>query len=243
MRRNGLLIPAIGLLAAFLGWKCYEAWTEPFPPPPRTAGRAADFSQAAPPAGAPQSTDLSAAVTLVAVRPVFRPDRKIFEGSAAAVPQRNYDAELRQFTVLGILGADGSRKAIVTGGATGKTGRFEVGPGESIPGFTVKEVRENEVLVVADGREFLLPLYAGGPKVSSGQAPARTDPGSPRQAAPAAQPLPAATAGSANPANSPAGSQPAVVATPSTVAPPPAAVFPVYNRYRGLRQRFDPGLK
>lgn len=186
MRRSGLLIPAVGLLAAFFGWKCYAVWTEPFPPPLRSTGEAAGFFPSASPAAPARSADLSAAVSLVTVRPVFRPDRTLFAKSDS-VAARNYDAELNRYTVLGILGGEEGRKAIVAGGASGKSERYEVGPGEGFPGFTVKEVRENEVLVLADNVEFALPLYAGGPKGTVEAARTDTTPAkTARQATPAA---------------------------------------------------------
>ena len=54
-----------------------------------------------------------------------------------------------------------------------RSDRWEVKVGDSLPGFKVKEVRTDALALTAEGREFLLPLYAGGPTATGGAL--RTD--------------------------------------------------------------------
>lgn len=254
MSRHASLALLFALLALFFGWKCYEAWNAPLPVPaaPARAQAARPAVQGAAPPAAP---DLGTLVTAVAVRPLFRPDRAPFRESAAAVPQRNYEAEIARFTVVGVVALDGPPKAIVTGqaaGAGGRSERYEVGPGDSLPGFTVKEVRPEGVVVAADGREFTIPLFAGAPR-----AAARTETSTPRaapgQAAtgqqPAAPRTPAA-AGAAAHAPQPPAPAPSVPAAPApaparmqrTIPDPGGApAAPLMNR-RLRRPAYVPGL-
>jgi hypothetical protein len=154
--------------------------------------------------------DLSAPVASIVARPLFRPDRKAYREEAVQVPRRNYEAELTRFKLLGVLLLGKDRKGIVVGkGGTGREERWEVMPGDSLPGFTVKEIGTDGVTLTADGREFLLPLYAGAPKGPTGQPPARTmGASSPGQPATPAQPTAGAAPGQAG------------IIRPTTPAPP-----------------------
>jgi hypothetical protein len=195
MNRPGFLIPVLALAALFFGWRTYEAWTGPV-----GASGKATAGQAPVPVGiaaddAPQAIDLAGATASIAARPLFRPDRLPFREGSAVVPKRNYETELSRFTLLGVLILGTDRKGVVvgkTGAGAGREERWEVSPGESLPGFEVKDVRADGMTLVADEMEFLLPLYAGGPKGAAGAV--RTDVGPPRQAAPGAQPPPKAQA-------------------------------------------------
>ncbi len=204
MNRGRLLLPAFSLVALLFGWKTYEAWTVPPVPPPPAA-----VSAPAPPAAAPadntaQGPDLQRVVAGILARPLFRPDRQPFRESSPGASQRNYAAELGRFHVVGVLVLDGAPRAILNGTASRHAERYEVGPGDSLPGFTVKEVRQEGVVVVADGREFTIPMYAGGPR---GTAEAlRTE--VPQRASPAHSP--------------PAGGLPAATAARPAAAPPPS---------------------
>lgn len=176
MNRPALWIPLLLIAALFLGWETYVAWREPvlpgsaqppMPPPPSPAGREGEAVGIAgsPPAVAPSIT----------ARPLFRPDRKPYqEPAAAALPQRNYDAELARFNLIGILLQNEAKKGIVVGKGTGKAERWEVGAGDLLPGYAVKEVRQEGLLLSADEKEFTLPLYSGGPK-AQGAEPLRTE--------------------------------------------------------------------
>jgi hypothetical protein len=199
--------------------------------------------------------DLSAPVLSIMARPLFRPDRRPFQETAVTVPSRNYDQELSRFTLLGVLLLGDTKKAVITGKAPGRPERYEVGPGESLPGFEVKEVQQEGVLLMADGKEFLLPLYAGGPKVQ-GTGGLRTEvrpPQAPPASPPAGQARPQATT-----ARPETGAAPALAGTvggsPGRIQPPAAVAAPAPPRpggpvvpaspYRGrVRPTYVPGQR
>ncbi len=171
-----LLVSVLAMATLFLGWKTYRAWTEDV-----AAGVSPPVAQAVQsPAAALDSAapgpDTSAAVATIMARPVFRADRKPFrpDDPAAAGPARNYDAELSRYMLLGVVIQADTRKAVVVTRGSAKPERWEVGAGDTIPGFAVKDIEQDGVTLSADGKEFLLPLFAGGPKASA-QGPPRTE--------------------------------------------------------------------
>ncbi|HEY5996091.1 MAG TPA: hypothetical protein VIU29_03680 [Candidatus Deferrimicrobiaceae bacterium] len=177
MTRLSRLIPILVLAVAFLGWETYRARIEPpvdvnaGAPDGRAGADGVDNT-----AESAAAADLASAVSQITARPLLRPDRQPYKEMpfVTAAPQRNYEAEMGAFTVLGILPIDGREKAIVVGkGAKGSGERWELGEGDSLPGFVVKAIRPDGVSLAADGKEFLLPLYAGGPKASG--SPLRTE--------------------------------------------------------------------
>lgn len=235
MRRLALLIPLLLLTDLFFGWKTYEAWTAPAESLPRAPAPSAEAPAPAETAAAAPASDLSGALAAIVARPLFRPDRRPFQENVAAAPQRNFEAELARFTVLGVIVIGKSEKAIITGKEGSRDERYEVGPGDRLPGFQVKEIRSEGVQVTADDREFTLPLYAGSPKIPAGGA-LRTEVAmpatlSPAPGAPAARSLPRAGA-PASP--SPVPSPPARPLRPSPIASQPqsaqsaTAVLPPY---------------
>jgi hypothetical protein len=236
MSRTGLWIPLLALAALFFGWRAYEAWTGPLgavgPLPPNAAAVPIGVTQEE----APPPLELSAPVASIVARPVFRADRRPFrEETAAQTPKRNYDAELSRFTLLGVLLLGRDRKGVVVSkGATGREERWEVVPGDSLPGFTVKEVGADGVTLTADNNDFLLPLYAGGPKTQPGQAPVRTDVAPPRPPVAAPQPPVAGPPGTVRP--------PTNIPPTPPVAAPPTTGSPVYRRDR-LRPTYTPGRR
>jgi hypothetical protein len=167
-------------------------------------------------------------VVHIVARPVFRPDRQPFREEAVQIPQRNYEAELGRFTLLGVLLLGKDKKGVVVGkGGAGRDERWEVAPGDSLPGFSVKDVGTEGLTLTADGRDFLLPLYAGGPKGPPGKAPGRTE------VAPPSAPAPPPQAAPATPA-----ARPGTVQAPAdNVYSPPTRVVPTreppYLRRRG----------
>jgi hypothetical protein len=197
-------------------------------------GAAAAFDPQSPP-------DPSAAAAAVAARPLFRPDRQPFrEQAVSQAPARNYETELSKFTLLGVLGFWEGPVGVVTAKAGNKTDRWELKAGDALPGFTVKEVGVEGMLLTADGREFLLPLYAGPPTAAAGAvrtenlrrdaaAPAAAPgiPASAKPAAPGASPGPTAV-----PAQTPAQPRPAPAYTPRERTHPGAL-----PRLRPERQR------
>jgi hypothetical protein len=102
--------------------------------------------------------------------------------------------------------------------------RWEVKRGDSFQGFTVKEVGMEGLRLTADGKEFLLPLYAGAP-TAAGSA-VRTDTTRRDAAKPAAAPAPA-------PASAPGSAVPAagnVSGAPPNQAPASWPPFPTRSR-------------
>jgi len=180
MTRTARWIPILLAAILFLGWRTYRAWTESVLP-----GEAAPRGESVLPGGpaypepAGGADTAAYAVSVIQSRPLFRPDRSPYSESGAAVPGRNYEAELSRFTILGVLFLDGERKAIVSDRNSAGSGSREVGAGDTLEGFTVKEVEADGMVMEADGRSFTLPLYGGAPK-GGGAAPAR--PGSPPRA-------------------------------------------------------------
>jgi len=167
MRRMALLVPLFFLAALFFGWKTYEAWTAP----PEAALRApAPVAGPGPVAAVETEQDIPGTLAAIVARPLFRPDRRPYpyQENAAAAPRRNYESELSGFTVIGVLLVEEIGMAVVTGKTGGRYERYEVGPGDALPGFTVKEIQSDGILVAADGKEFTLPLYTGAPKAPPG---------------------------------------------------------------------------
>ena len=176
MRRPVLATVALSLLALLFGWETRQA-LQAVP-----GGR---DNVATAPAGAwqpgvttpdPQPPpDPGPTVAAVTARPLFRPDRQPFrEQAGSPVPARNYEAEMSRFSLLGVLGLGDAPMGLVTSKSGHQTDRWELKAGDALPGFMVKEVRTDGLLLAADGREFLLPLYAGAPTAAPGGA-LRTD--------------------------------------------------------------------
>lgn len=223
MNRLVRLTPLLILLVAFLGWETYQAWIAPPTPdlPLSTASgvAASDNASASAPAAA-----LAAAVAEVVARPLLRPDRQPFKEVlfVAAVPQRNYEGELSRFSILGVLPIDGKERALIVrkGPGVGDE-RWELAPGESLPGFVAKAIRQDGVLLEADGKEFLLPLYGGGPK-PGGSGPMRTEV-SAGPAIPPAQPAHGVPGATVVPRGVLPGAVPINPAFPQGYVPPPSA--------------------
>jgi len=192
VNRVALWILASAIAAVFFGLQAYRAWTGPvLPGAEAPVGEMFSPPAASPPGAVPgNASPFGAGLSTVVARPVFRPDRRPQEGDSVTAPLRNYEAELARYTILGVLMAGDDKKAVVvaTGGGPGE--RWEVGAGDSLAGFTVKEVGEDGLILTAEDREFTLPLYAGGPK-AVGRTPLRTEV-APAPARAAAQPPPAA---------------------------------------------------
>lgn len=230
MNRSAIYYLVYVAAAAFFAWKTYSALTDPVLPG-KEIGVGVVFTRPAvldlpvPGPGNAQYAGLSA----ILARPVFRPDRRPYQEGSAAVSAKNYESELSRYTVLGVLLMEQEKIAVVVSNAPGNAGRWEVGVGDSLPGFTVKEIDTDGIVLTADGREFTLPLYAGGPK-SVGGAPLRTEvapPPSPRPQPPAGMPSTGATPSSAQPLElrrvAPA---PATVPAPSPTPRIPQRTYP-----------------
>lgn len=244
MRRPVLATLALSLLALLFGWETRQALQ---------AVPGGQDNAATPTAGSwqpgvathdPQPPpDPGPTASAVTARPLFRPDRQPFrEQVGSPIPVRNYEAELSRFTLLGVLSFGDELKGLVASRSGARTDRWELKAGESFPGFTVKEVRMDSLLVTADDREFQLPLYAGAPTATGGAL--RTDvvkaaPAAPSATTAPAKPAPTAGQGAAATATAP----PAPFVRPQPPAPgvrpqPSAPVSP-----RDIRPRYVPGRR
>ena len=236
MRRPALATLALSLLALLFGWETREALrgTSVGQDNAATAG-VWKFGVSLPDPQPPP--DPSPPAAAVAARPLFRPDRLPFGREGAS--GRNYEAELSRYTLIGVLGFGDAPFGVVVekaGNVVGKAGtkgeRWEVRKGDPLAGFKVKEVGMEGLRLTADGREFLLPLYAGPPTAATGAVRTETTrrdaaqpTAAPGSVAPARPLAPPASAAPARPAGSPpATAAPAIVPAPSqTIPPPPVA--------------------
>ena len=249
MRRPLLLALAFSLLALLFGLETRQALLGT----PGGQDNAAMAGAWQPGVSAPDPQpppDPTPAAGAVAARPLFRADRQPFrEQVATPVAVRNYESELSRYTLLGVLGFGEGPVGVVTGKTGNKTDRWELKAGDALPGFTVKEVGMDGLRLMSDGREFLLPLFAGAPTAAGGAV--RTEatrgnathpaaaPGSPVLAKPAVS---AARPGAAAfPAPVPASPQPQ---TQEQIQPrPPPDYTPPYRPPPGLSPRFAPGRR
>jgi len=205
MRKPALLAVTLAFLALFFGWETWRAWRAPLPaagngarPPGVLWQPSATVPDPSPP---PEAGSILAAI---AARPLFRTDRRPFgEGGGSS---RAYEQELSRFSLIGILVIGNEQKGLVVSKSGGRSDRWEVKAGDALPGFTVKEIRTDSLALTADGREFLLPLYAGGPTATGGAL--RTDVQR-KDGTPAPQPA----------ASSPTSSPPRPVSTPTPPLP------------------------
>lgn len=170
MRRPVLATIALSLLALLFGWETRQALQATPGKQDNSVMVPAGSWQPAVPASDPHPPpDPGPTVAAVTARPLFRPDRQPFrEQAGSPVPARNHEAELSRFTLLGVFGFGAEPVGVVTGKTGNKTDRWELKAGDTLPGFTVKEVGMEGLRLTADGREFLLPLYAGPPTAATG---------------------------------------------------------------------------
>ena len=230
MRKPVLLAAAFALLAIFFGWETWRAWHAPHPTADNSARLPGVFWQ--PVATVPDPSpppEIVSMISAVMGRPVFRADRKPFGEYGGSL--RAYDQELSRFSLIGILVFGDEQKGLVVSKAGNRSDRWEVKAGDSLPGFTVKEIRTDGLALTADGREFLLPLYAGSPTGTGGAL--RTEVQR-RDAAPASQPAvspPTAFPSKPTPAQTPPA--PAVQSMPQ---PSPELPGQAPRSIRGRRQ-------
>ena len=243
MNRISLAILALASLSCVFGWETYRAWTMPVLRTDGTSpGEAFSLPSSAALPQVPPPEEYRGALASVLARPVFRPDRRPYRPEESAAPARNYPAELSRYTLQGVLLLGEEQKALVVGEGTAKGERWEVGAGDELPGFTVKAVAADGLVLSADGREFVLPLYAGGPKGTGGAL--RTEVSPPRASTP--QPPAAQRPGTSPPlAPRPAGTavppRPAYVpGTASGSGPAAAGPRPSESLRDRLRRTFRP---
>ncbi|GAB4244041.1 MAG: hypothetical protein OHK0028_22410 [Deltaproteobacteria bacterium] len=242
MKRPLLFTVLFSLLALFFGWETRQALREPAGGQDNAAAPTGLWQPGAPVPDPVPPADPGPLAAAVAARPLFRPDRQPFrEQSAAATAARNYESELSRFTLLGVLGFGGEPVGVVTGKTGSKADRWELKAGDALPGFTVKEVGMEGLRLTADGREFLLPLYAGAP--AGAGAAVRTETGRRDAAHPAAAPGVPAAAKPAAPAARPAAAAPPAPAPAAPPRTPPAYTTPPYRTPPGVSPRFVPGRR
>jgi len=231
--RWGMLLLAASL---FFGWETYHAWTSPVDP---GASPAAPFSPREWQDGSrendPRGAAVAAEVAAILAKPVFRPDRRPFQDNASGGGSvRNYQAELSRLSLVGVIFQGDRKTAVIVGGTSGRTERWEVGPGDALPGFTVGTVEEEGVRLAADGREFLLPMYTGPPEVK-GSGPLRTEVSTPTTASPGA--IRMQPAGSAGPSPRPPTIPPVSMQPPAPPAAEASSATPVGIRRDGIPER------
>lgn len=218
MRKPSLLLAlALALLALFFGWRAQQAMDAPAAGDNAARPASTGWQPGAPAPDPPPYPDTASAVAAVKNRPLFRSDRRPYtEAAAFAAPARNFDAELSRLSLIGILGIGDDPRGVVVGKGGARSERWEVKAGDELPGFHVKEVRTDGLAVTAEGREFLLPLYAG-PPTAAGGGPVRTE-------APRKEPAPVQPA--AAPAPAPAQPRPPIAPAPRPATPQPAPAAP-----------------
>jgi hypothetical protein len=232
MRKPTLLTLALAFAALFFGWETRQALQAV--PGGQNAAKEGSWQPGIPTPDPPPPPDPGATVSAITARPLFRTDRQPFrEQAGSSVLARNHEAELSRFTLLGVLSFGGDLRGLVVSRSGARTDRWELKAGESLPGFTVKEVRTDSLLVTADGQEFQLPLYAGSPTAIRGALRTDVPKAAPAKASAPTVPAPAAApkAGQAAPAV-PTAAPPVPVARPIPSMPPP---------HRYLRPRKVPG--
>jgi len=158
MKSPALLIVALCSLGVFFGWKAQKAW---FSPPPVVDSAKHTGIDLGPVDMSPvMRRDLSSAAAAISTRSLFRPDRSYFsEGEPGD------ERDLSRLSMIGLMTFGGKLKGIVVANDNPRSERWELQVGDSLLKFKVKEIREDGIVLVSDGREFLLHLYAGSPTV------------------------------------------------------------------------------
>lgn len=202
MKQPYLLSLLLGGMAIYFGVQTKQAMERPFPGPGDNAASVTIGSPAR--AGSARKStlsDASSAVSAISARPLFRIDRRPYrELPPPQPPQRNYAAELSRYRLVGIMADGGALSGLVVFSSGTRAERLELRPGDTLPGFVVKEVQLDGLLLEADNRRFPLPLFSGAPTPAQRvrtEVPAKG----------AAAPVPARPSGNVLPVN-PKGSTP-----------------------------------
>ena len=218
MRRQTFAILAILLLALLFGWETRQALrATPGGPDNAVTAQAGVWRPGTSAPDPPSPPDPTLVAAAISSRPLFRQDRQPFREDAASA--RNFEMELARYTLLGVLGIGGAPYGVVVGKGGNKGERWEVMRGDSLQGFTVKEVGVDGLRLTADGREFLLPLYAGAPTTAGGAVRTETTRRDAAQATSAPRAGAPASASGAPPAS-------------RAAAPPSPSASPLASRLR-----------
>lgn len=148
----------LGALAAFFAAVAIWPWLVP----PVPASRPAVEQSMVAPALSPANLPGLAAYAAIVERPLFVPSRRPPPGVTSSIEGR--------YRLLGIVGAGAKRRAFVADG----TRRIEVGEGDAIDGWTVKEIAQDRVLLTSPAGE------AAALKLARAAAePTKPEPGKP----------------------------------------------------------------
>ncbi|MCL1926520.1 MAG: general secretion pathway protein GspB [Syntrophorhabdaceae bacterium] len=159
MRNPKLLIIALCLIGVLFGWKAQKAWFSP--PAAINPTKHPSIDLGLDDLSPVPRKDLVSAVAAVSGRPLFRPDRSFFSEDTPGD-----ERDLSNLSMIGLMTLGGKTKGIVISKSSNPhTERWELQEGDSLLRFKVKEIREDGIVLVSEGREVLLPLYAGSPTV------------------------------------------------------------------------------
>ena len=165
MKQPYLLALLLGGAAIYFGVQTKQAMDRPFPGPGDNAASVTIGSPARVGiAGKSPLSDASSAVSAISARPLFRIDRRPYrELPPPQPPQRDYAAELSRFRLVGVMANGGALSGLVVFSSGTRMERLELRPGDNLPGFVVKEVQPDGLLLEANNRRFPLPMFSGAP--------------------------------------------------------------------------------
>lgn len=147
LRLDHALAAAAVLLAALAGWP----WLAP--PIPQTRPLAPPSATTAAPPAAPSLPPL-ASFSATVDRPLFSPSRRPPPGAAAG------PAIESRYRLLGIVATGAKKTAFVADNAR----RAEIGVGDMLDGWTVKEIGRDWVMLVSPAGETVLRLKSAPPE-------------------------------------------------------------------------------
>jgi hypothetical protein len=134
-------------------------WPWLSPPVPTTRLPAAQPANA--PAPAPAALPPLASYSAIVERPLFNPSRRPPPGVAAALGP-SIESRIR---LLGIVATGPKRKAYVAEGAS----RVEIAEGDTLDGWTVKQIGQDRVLLTSPAGEASLKLKPAAPEPQKAQ--------------------------------------------------------------------------
>jgi len=156
MKNSALLIIVLCSISVLFGWKAQKAWFSPTVAIDSAKRPSIDLGPVD--LSPVLRKDLYSSVAAISTRSLFRPDRSFFsEGEPGD------ERDLARLSMIGLMTFGGKIKGIVIAKDNPQSERWELQEGDSFMRFKVKEVKENGIVLVTDGKELLLPLYAGSP--------------------------------------------------------------------------------
>jgi type II secretory pathway component PulC len=143
LRPASLLGLATALFAALAVW--------PWLVPPTPSNRHAATQETTKPPPALAALPPLASLAAIVERPLFAPSRQAPPGVSVAPAGPSIDSRYR---LLGIVGTGAKRHAFVAEG----TRRMEIGEGDTLDGWTVKIVAQDQVVLASPAGEVTLKL-------------------------------------------------------------------------------------